>query len=367
MWTRSYRSVLDQMVSLGFNVIRLHFSNEMLRNTTATFGLAFDLNPELEDLTPVEVMDKIVDYAGVVGLQIILDRNSARMKGYANETLWYIPEDPYYTEELFVSDWVMLAKRYVGTAVIGVDLWNEPKDPCTWGAGLDTDWNAAAERVGNAIQAVNPDLLIIVEGIQNNSWWGSNLEGVATHPIRLSVPNKVVYSVHEYPNDAAHVPGFNQSWINDPTFPNNMRGRWNKNFGYLVQQNIAPVYVGEFGTSLKDEKDFIWLKLWLRYMNGEFLQDGVNELKTGQMGLSWTFWCISIDADSERIKGNFGGILLNDWYTVNEYKMAILTQFESLPTQAPTVQPVYSDYLHTLGSQIVDVNNNAVRLTGINW
>ena len=283
LWTRSYRSVLDQMVSLGFNAVRLHYSNEMLRNTSATVGVNFELNPDLEDLNPIEVMDKIVAYAGVVGLQIILDRNSAEMNGYFRETLWYIPEDPYYTEELFISDWVMLAKRYIGTAVVGADLWNEPKDPCTWGAGLETDWNAVAERVGNAILAVNPDLLIIVEGIQNNSWPGSNLEGVATHPIRLSVPNKVVYSVHEYPNDAAHEYGFNQSWINDPTFPNNMRGRWNKNFGYLVQQNIAPVYVGEFGTSLKDEKDFIWLKLWLRYMNGEFLQDGVNELKAGQL------------------------------------------------------------------------------------
>ena len=42
---------------------------------------------------------------------------------------------------------------------------------------------------------------MIVEGVGNATWWGSNLKGVATHPIKLKVPNKVVYSVHEYAND----------------------------------------------------------------------------------------------------------------------------------------------------------------------
>ena len=81
---------------------------------------------------------------------------------------------------------------------------------------------------------MNPDLLIIVEGIANNTWWGSNLEGVATHPIRLNVPNRIVYSVHEYGDDA-----FDLTWFSSNYFPNNLRSRWNKYFGYIVKNRIG--------------------------------------------------------------------------------------------------------------------------------
>ena len=87
----------------------------------------------------------------------------------------YLPGAPYYTEQLFIDDWVMLARRYRNTAVVAADLWNEPKMNSTWGTGdLASDWRLAAERVGNAIQAVNPDWLLVVEGVGGATWWGGN-------------------------------------------------------------------------------------------------------------------------------------------------------------------------------------------------
>ena len=48
-----------------------------------------------------------------------------------------------------------------------MDLHNEPHDPACWGCGDTTiDWRLAAERAGNAVLGVNPNLLIFVEGIQ---------------------------------------------------------------------------------------------------------------------------------------------------------------------------------------------------------
>jgi len=60
--------------------------------------------------------------------------------------------------------------------VIGADLHNEPHGPATWGSGdVATDWRLAAERAGNAILKVNPDWLIIVQGVQeyqgDTYWW----------------------------------------------------------------------------------------------------------------------------------------------------------------------------------------------------
>ena len=63
--------------------------------------------------------------------------------------------------------------------MIGGDIHNEPYGPARWGDGSANDWRLAAERVGNAILAVNPNWLIVVEGVEQASsgeyWWGGNL------------------------------------------------------------------------------------------------------------------------------------------------------------------------------------------------
>ena len=158
----------------------------------------------------------------------------------------YVPGDPYHTEQRFIDDWVMLARRYRNTAVMAADLWNEPKMNATWGTGdLATDWRLAAERVGNAIQAVNPDWLLVVEGVGGATWWGGmfrhrlcflsfpcplllshriapgDLTKAGEFPVRFKIPNKLVYSVHEYCEDVSE-----QKWFTDPTFPASLRAHW---------------------------------------------------------------------------------------------------------------------------------------------
>lgn len=110
----------------------------------------------------------------------------------------------------------MLAGRYRNTAVIAADLWNAPK-AVTWGSGnLNTDWLLACQRAGNAILAVNKDLMIIVEG----TGWGSSLIGVADKTLDLTIPNKVVYSVQLYSNDT--VPDLRVLFSNNSLIQYNM-------------------------------------------------------------------------------------------------------------------------------------------------
>jgi aryl-phospho-beta-D-glucosidase BglC (GH1 family) len=42
-----------------------------------------------------------------------------------------------------------------------------------------------------------------------------------------------------------------KKWFEDPKFPLNLRDLWNKHFGFIVKQNIAPVFIGEFGATFK--------------------------------------------------------------------------------------------------------------------
>ena len=313
LWSRDYKSMIDQMKSLGYNTIRLPYSDDIFKPGISPTSLNFSngLNADLQGLNSLGVMDRIVDYAGTTGLKVILDRHRPDSSGQS--ALWYTAAVP---ETTWITNLTALATRYTGkSAVIGIDLHNEPHDPACWGCGDTTvDWRLAAERAGNAVLAANPQLLIFVEGNQtfngSSYWWGGNLQGAGQYPVRLNVANRLVYSVHDYATSVAQ-----QTWFSDPSFPANMPGVWDKNWGYLFNQNIAPVWVGEFGTTLQSTVDQKWLKALAQYLR-----------PTAQYGadsISWTFWSWNPNS------GDTGGILNDDWTSVNTAKDAYLADIKA--------------------------------------
>ena len=319
LWTRSYKDMINQMVGLGFNTIRLPFSSELLHTTAAPNGIDFSKNPDLQGLSGLQVMDAIVAYAGQQGMRVILDHHrSGAGAGTSDNGLWY---DSKYTEDAWVADWATLATRYQNNpTVIGVDLHNEPHNG-TWGGGGATDWARAAERAGNAALAANPNLLVFVEGVESykgqNYWWGGNLMGVKDRPIVLNVANHLVYSPHDYPNSV-----FPQSWFQTADFGAGLPAKFRQMWGYIYEQNIAPVYIGEFGTKLSDPKDAIWLEALTSYISGDLNNDGTKDIPAGAQDISWTYWSWNPNS------GDTGGILADDWTTVNQNKMAYLTPIE---------------------------------------
>ncbi len=313
LWQDSYTHMMDQMKAEGFNTIRLPWSDAMLANNQMPSGIDYSKNPDLAGKTALEVFDKIIDYADQTGMKIILDHHRSGDGASANENgLWYTDQ---YPESTMIANWKMLAQRYADNpSVIAADLHNEPHGSATWGDGnAATDWGAAAERIGDAIQTVNPNWLLIVEGVEKSSegtyWWGGNLDGSKTDPIDFTVDHKLVYSVHDYPPSLA---GF--GWFNDSDFPNNMSDVWTDAWGYLIQNNVAPVLVGEFGTKLETTQDQQWLNALVKYMDGDWNLDGKSDLAAGKEGASWTYWAWSPGS------GDTGGIMTDDW-TVNSAKM----------------------------------------------
>lgn len=319
LWARDYHGVLNQVREMGFNCLRIPFCNQMFREDSKPDKPNFygedpyykrdklDFNKELAGLTPLEMLDEIIRYASELGLVIILDNHSREHDGYMNELLWYTD---ITSEKQWVDDWVMLAKRYKNNpTVIGFDLENEPHGKTavggsTWAAGNEaTDWNVAAQKCGNAILAENPDVLIIIEGVEQYKetmyWWGGNLRGVRDNPIRLSKPDKLVYSPHEYGPEV-----FQQPWFFVDEFPNNMEGIWGDAFGYIAKDNIAPLFIGELGISSMDGYEGragTWFRKFLQYMADNFY--------------SWTFWALNPNS------GDTGGILSNDWTSVVQWKL----------------------------------------------
>jgi hypothetical protein len=67
-----------------------------------------------------------------------------------------------------------------------------------WGGdNVTLDWPTTAETVGNEILKINPNLLVVVEG----TWYAGDLTGVLLRPVKLDLPNRVVYEAHNYPWD----------------------------------------------------------------------------------------------------------------------------------------------------------------------
>jgi aryl-phospho-beta-D-glucosidase BglC (GH1 family) len=312
LWSKSLAHFIKVIKDNGYNHIRYPWTNEMLLSGARTKSINAMENPDLANLTPLEVMDAVINAAGKAGLKVYLDRHRPTAAGQSE--LWYISK---VDEKKWIEDWKFLAKRYKGNpTVIGADIHNEPHGTACWGCGeTKRDWRLAAERCGNAIHEVNPDWLIIVEGNDHygeegwqkgeSYWWGGMLKGVKQYPVRLNKKNKLVYSAHDYDKNV-HL----QDWFKVSNFPDNMPSIWDDKWGYIAKQNIAPVLISEFGSLLKDKTDVKWLQNLISYMN--------------KNGVHWTFWCLNPNS------GDTEGILGYDWETVNKQKDGILT-----PGKAP--------------------------------
>ncbi|MBW4629118.1 MAG: cellulase family glycosylhydrolase [Brasilonema octagenarum HA4186-MV1] len=307
LWARDYKDMLAQIKSLSYNVIRLPYSVEALRSSDIS-GVDFSIgaNKDLQGKNPLEVMDLVIQEAQRQGLLILLD--SHRLNDKLESELWY---NDSFSEKDWIDSWTLLAKRYKGYSnVIGADLKNEPHGRASWGTGdRPTDWRLAAERAGNSILSVNPNWLILVEGVVGNVpnqkqpiyAWGANLEGVRKYPVRLKVPKKLVYSPHEYA--APHLP-----WVKEPILPGNLYKRLEIGFHYIATQGIAPIWIGEFGGNQVDTKsnEGIWQRWFVDYIN--------------QKKLSFTYWCWNPNSKDT------GGILLDDWKTINTDKQKLLAR-----------------------------------------
>ena len=253
---QDYKAILNAIKRAGFNVVRIPYSNAMVENPPIPDALAFYLegrtiNEDLKGLNSLELMDKVIAYSGSIGLRIILDNHRSSAGGGPQENgLWFTDDIP---ESSWIDDWLFLARRYKNQdAVVGFDLRNEPHSVegggACWSCGGKRDWHHAAERAGNAILEEDPSKLIIVEGVDrfgtDATWWGGNLEGVKEAPVQLSLANHLVYSAHEYGPEE-----HSQPWFTSKTSSSSLLQLWNRRWGFIGQQKIAPVYLGEFGTS----------------------------------------------------------------------------------------------------------------------
>lgn len=185
------------------------------------------------------------------------------------------------------TKWLATIKEVAGLSaklgvdnLIGIDIFNEPWD-YTW-----AEWKSLSEEAYAAMNSVNPNMLIIVEGISGNANsqdgtpdtkvpvphgsedtnpnWGENLFEAGTDPINIP-KDRLVFSPHTYGPSV-----FVQKHFMDPAQtecaglegdeaamhkcrvvinPTVLEAGWEEHFGYLREQGYG-ILIGEFGGNM---------------------------------------------------------------------------------------------------------------------
>jgi hypothetical protein len=139
---------------------------------------------------------------------------------------------------------------------------------------------------------------------------------------------------------------FNQPWFSDPNYPNNLPAVWDAYWGYLYRQNLAPVWLGEFGSRLQTTSD----QQWYQQMTAYLADTTSTSTLAGAQGIGWTWWSWNPNS------GDTGGIVQDDWLTVNQNKVQGLIPIEFVMPPAGVATATFTVTLSAPIWQQVTVN-----------
>ena len=333
VWNCNLQTSLEGIANRGFNILRLPISAELLLQwkngsyPSANYNQA--LNPELNGMNSLQIFDYVLGLCGEYGMKVIIDIHSANTDASGhNYPVWYTDR---ITADQFEEALVWIADRYSSDdTIVAYDLKNEPHGKASetlhaiWNGSDDANnWRAEATAAANAILDVNPHALIIVEGIEiypkdiasnnftstndgdyNTTWWGANLMGVRDYPLDLGSAERnkqIVYSVHDYGPLVYQQPWFEGGFTYESLYDD----AWHDYWLYIIEENIAPVFIGEWGGFMQGDN-----LTWMTYFRQLITEKHLNH----------TFWCYNANS------GDTGGLVLDDFTTWDEDKYAFVKQ-----------------------------------------
>lgn len=359
LWSADADELLSSVADHGINIIRFPISTELLLSwmngepykpvgLTASKDPYYMFNPDFCDengdtMDSMGIFDVLMKKCKKYGIKALIDIHSpASHNSGHNYNLWYyepsaadadnMAANSKTGEEITYDMWIesvtWLAEKYKNDdTIIAYDLKNEPHgkrgyngttcptDIAKWDDSEDlNNWAFAATQCGNSILDVNPNALILIEGVEQypktekgytydtadiwqasadvspwyGAWWGGNLRGVKDYPIDFgskSRNSQIVYSPHDYGPSV-----YNQTWFDkDFTTQTLLDDYWYDTWAYINDQDIAPLLIGEWGGHMDGGKNQKWMELLRDYM----IDNHINH----------TFWCLNPNS------GDTGGLL----------------------------------------------------------
>eukprot|EP00434_Breviolum_minutum_P003860 symbB.v1.2.003394.t2/scaffold190.1/size276550/19 len=358
------QSLVSSIQALDFNCVRLPYSLEMHLDQPDVRPSAESVaaNPQFLNMSVLKILNATIHALATARIMIILNNHQGKAMWCCSEE---DGEGLWFSEDYSESDWLrslqMLGRQYSQEPyVIGYDLRNEPRGiPAAtarnlqlstrgrylWPQWINTsktgtaNWAAAALRAAVAVSQEN-------EGLD----FATDLRGVLTHaPLHRDprLTNRLVYEVHDYcwyhvnffhawqlywlaigwfilaifalrrkskvglPQDEnLDTPGklfllsltstILSCWMTSYSwFHRKLHDRW----GYLLDADEAPVWLGEFGTNgywttavwSMEVGEVLWFRHLLRYVREYKLSYSYWALNGDKMGEDETFGLLDQD------------------------------------------------------------------------
>lgn len=352
VWSRNMHEMLNEMADHGFNLMRVPMSTQILlqwkNHDPDPYMVKINewKNPELtvegiEGGKPkysFDIWNQAVEWCRENGIKIMIDIHCATTASNGHQyPLWY-DSNYSYDDWLEALNWVADYYKDDDT-IIAIDLKNEPHGKND-GQGMakwddskdDNNWKYAAERGANAVLSANPNLLVMVEGIEvypkfeegedwdsqpvdyarypwspfYGAWWGGNFRGARKYPVNLGkYQSQLVYSPHDYGPLV-----WEQDWFKkDFTRETLLDDYWRDSWAYLIEEKISPLLMGEWGGFIDETHDPTGDNTkWMTILRDYMIEKRIHH----------TFWCFNENS------GDTGGLLKNDFQDWDEDKYALV-------------------------------------------
>ena len=416
LYARDVDDMVSSIADHGINIIRFPISTELLMSwmdgepqpvssvqasynppkdeigedgTVTPAGKYGNINKEfvLEDgktlKNSMEIFDIIMQKCKKYGVKALVDVHSpASHNSGHNYNLWYyeptaddcdgMATNHLTGEPITWDNWIesitWLADKYKNDdTILAYDLKNEPHgkrmysgsecpaNMAKWDDSTDkNNWKYSAEECAKSILGVNPNALILIEGIEQSprfdrgsdwntpdkfqpapgeekwygAWWGGNLRGVRDLPV-LPETGQIVYSPHDYGKSV-----YAQSWFEkDFTEQTLLDDYWYDTWAYINQEDIAPLLIGEWGGHMDAGDNQKWMEILRDFM----INNHINH----------TFWCINPNS------GDTGGLMDNSFMNWDQKKYAL---FEESLWQTSGGKYIGLDHQTALGGNGLSLN-----------
>lgn len=355
VWSQNMHECLNQIADHGFNLLRVPMSTQILLQwkngepDPSPPKVNEYSNPELTlegieggtVMYSFDIWNKAVEWCRENGIKIMMDIHSAETASAGHQApLWY-------TDNYSYEDWLEALSWFADyykddDTIIAIDLKNEPhgkKDEgkfAKWDGSEDiNNWRYAAEQGAAAVLESNPNLLVMVEGIEvypkfekgfdwnspstdyahyndpeyqpyHGAWWGGNFRGAKDYPVDLGEhQSQLVYSPHDYGPLV-----YKQTWFHDGfTQQSIMDEYWHDTWFFLLEEKTAPLLMGEWGGFIDEQHDPTGANTkWLTYLRDLMIENRIHH----------TFWCFNENS------GDTGGLVYDNFGKWDEDKYALV-------------------------------------------
>ncbi|KAJ4977557.1 hypothetical protein NE237_008337 [Protea cynaroides] len=245
--------IVQRISSMGFNCVRLTWAlymatdesystnmtvQQMFHNLNLNdvlVGIA-QKNPDILDLVIVDAFKHVLDWLGKYKVMVIVDNHISKPGWCCNEKDGNgFFNDPDFDPDVWIRGLAQMAIWVKDLPyVVGMSLRNELRGPRE---NVD-DWFRYMERGASAVNAINPNVLVILSGLN----FDNDLSFLRDKKPVIEFQGKLVFELHWY------------SWTDNSIWSHNsnkacniaLRARYNGGGGFLVDQGF-PLFISEFG------------------------------------------------------------------------------------------------------------------------